>query len=699
MKEKIKIALVGNPNSGKSSLFNALTGLNQKVGNFPGVTVDKKTGLIYIYGHKIELIDLPGTYSIYPRALDEEVTFEVLCDPNNEAHPDVVVIVADATNLRRNLLFITQVIDLKIPVVLAINMIDVAAKQGILINYARLEEMLGVKVVPISARLKTNLPALKTAMVSSFEKIPEDTINFNQYAPEMLAEIRGLVKTNSDYAAFQLILNLEKYAGISEFKKSLFQKIRDEHEVAFNEIRAKETLDRYSHISGIMRETFQRTQEPKATSITKKIDKWVCHPIYGYIIFLGMLTIVFQAIFSLANYPMELIENVFNFMSNWVKNTFPPGMFTDLVANGIIAGLSGVIIFLPQIVLLFAFLTILEDTGYMARVSFLMDKIMRRFGMNGKSIVPLISGFACAVPSIMATRNISSWKERILTIMVVPLMSCSARLPVYTLLISLVIPTEKIWGFISIQGLILLGFYVLGFIAAIGASFVMSKIIKERNTSVFMLEMPSYHSPRWQNIGLTLVEKSKAFVFEAGKVIIAVSVILWALSSFAPGNRMEEIEAKYAQFESNDTINVAALIQKEQLEASYAGIIGRFIEPSIEPLGFDWKIGIALVTSFAAREVFVGTMATIYSVGNDELDVSRLTDRLKAEVNPKTGEPLYNLATAFSLMIFYAFAMQCMSTMAVTLRETKSWKWTLIQTGYMTGLAYVASWVVYNLLR
>jgi ferrous iron transport protein B len=328
-----------------------------------------------------------------------------------------------------------------------------------------------------------------------------------------------------------------------------------------------------------------------------------------------------------------------------------------------------------------------------------MDKIMRRFGMNGKSIVPLISGFACAVPSIMATRNISSWKERILTIMVVPLMSCSARLPVYTLLISLVIPTEKIWGFISIQGLILLGFYVLGFIAAIGASFVMSKIIKERNTSVFMLEMPSYHSPRWQNIGLTLVEKSKAFVFEAGKVIIAVSVILWALASFAPGNRMEEIEAKYVGIESNDTLNVDALIQKEQLEASYAGIIGRFIEPSIEPLGFDWKIGIALVTSFAAREVFVGTMATIYSVGNDELDVSRLTDRLKAEVNPKTGEPLYNLATAFSLMIFYAFAMQCMSTMAVTLRETKSWKWTLLQTGYMTGLAYVASWVVYNLLR
>lgn len=702
-KTTLKVALVGNPNSGKSTLFNALTGLNQKTGNFPGVTVDKKSGFSKLNSTvTAEFIDLPGTYSLYPKSLDERVAFEVLCNKENVDHPDVTIIVADASNLKRNLFLVSQIIDLKIPVILALNMMDMVEKEGDVIDTIRLSEKLGVKVVGISARNKEGVEVLKQALLQPLSVPQYDFIDIKKIAPEAIEKVKSVIKVKSDFSAFQIVTNLSDISFLHN--KEMQIKITDVLNTLIidsNKLQSLESVERYKVINRIVEECITHKSAIKTESFTQKLDGILTHRILGYAIFLIVLFFIFQTIFFLAAFPMEWIESLFIAISQITANILPQGELSNLIVNGIIAGLSGVVVFVPQIALLFAFIAILEDTGYMARVSFIMDKLMRKFGLNGRSVIPLISGVACAVPAIMSARTISSWKERIITIMVTPLMSCSARLPVYTLLISLVVPQDKTLGFFNYQGLILMALYLIGFIAAIGAAWILKWILKAREKSYFIMELPVYRTPQWRTVGLTIFDKVKMFLFDAGKIIVAISIILWFLSAHAPGNKFEEVEKKYQDYSFRGDLNqneLDAKIASEKLEVSYAGMLGKSIEPAIKPLGFDWKIGISLVTSFAAREVFVGTMATIYSAGNTD-NTQTIREKMQAEKDPETGKPKYSIAVGFSLMIFYAFAMQCMSTLAVVYRETKSWKWPTIQFFFMGALAYVSSFIVYQLLK
>ena len=702
-KPTLKVALVGNPNSGKSTLFNALTGLNQKTGNFPGVTVDKKSGFAKLSSTvTAEFVDLPGTYSLYPKSLDERVAFEVLCNQKNADHPDVTIIVADASNLKRNLFLVSQIIDLKIPVILALNMMDMVEKDGDVIDAIRLSEKLGVKVVGISARNKDGVEVLKQALLHPLSVPQYDFIDIKKIAPEAIERVKSVVKVKSDFAAFQIINNLSDINYLQDKETQI--KVTDALNTLIidtNKLQSLESVERYKVINRIVEECITHKSAIKTESFTQKLDGVLTHRIWGYAIFLVVLFFIFQTIFFLAAFPMEWIESLFVFISEATANVLPEGEVSNLLVNGIIAGLSGVVVFVPQIALLFTFIAILEDTGYMARVSFIMDKLMRKFGLNGRSVIPLISGVACAVPAIMSARTISSWKERIITIFVTPLMSCSARLPVYTLLISLVVPQDKNSGFFNYQGLILMALYLIGFIAAIGAAWVMKWILRAKEKSYFIMELPVYRSPQWRTVGLTIYDKVKLFLFDAGKIIVAISIILWFLTSHAPGNKFEGIEKKYQDYSFRADMNqqeIDAKIASEKLEVSYAGMLGKSIEPTIKPLGFDWKIGISLITSFAAREVFVGTMATIYSAGNTD-NTQSIREKMQAEKDPETGKPKYSIAVGFSLMIFYAFAMQCMSTLAVVYRETKSWKWPTIQFFFMGALAYVSSFIVYQLLK
>lgn len=711
-----KIALIGNPNSGKSTLFNALTGLHQKTGNFPGVTVDKKTANVkYKAGgqdFEFHYTDLPGTYSLYPKSLDEEVATRVLTEPGNADYPDLVVVVADATNLKRSLFLAGQIIDLNMPCVLVLNMMDDAEKAGFHIDTDRLANRLGVRVIGVSAREKKGIDALEKILAGEITEPAYRFIDPSSIAVAAVKLVKGDDERMKEYQA------LHKAHRLFETDPEWRQKL-DAVGFAPSAAQAEESLLRYSIIGQHL--AVCTGEKVKRPPLTKKLDRLLTHRIGGYVIFLLLMTAVFQSIFYLAKWPMEWIESGFAMLQGWCSEHLPAGMLTDLFVNGILAGLSGVVVFIPQIALLFFFIALLEDSGYMARVSFIMDRLMRRVGLHGRSVVPLISGMACAVPAIMSTRTISNWKERIITIMVTPLMSCSARLPVYTLLISLVIPDRMVGGIFHLQGLVLMGLYLLGFFMAIISSWVISKIVKVRERSWFIMELPVYRMPKWSNVFYTIYEKVKVFLFDAGKVILAISVVLWVLASFGPGKEFQDVQTHIASLEQKtqqlgmnqlpDTMTVGQLadwkeklvaekkhFESKKLELSYAGHLGKIIEPVIRPLGYDWKMGISLITSLAAREVFVGTMATIYGAGDEE-NVEPIRERMRKEKDPETGKPVYSLAAGISLMIFYAFAMQCMSTIAVVRRETKSWKWPLIQFTYMGVLAWVASFVVFELLK
>jgi ferrous iron transport protein B len=703
-KHIIHIALVGNPNSGKTSLFNALTGMNQRVGNFPGVTVDKKTGMTSISDSTSgNIIDLPGTYSLYPKRLDEWVSYRVLLGQDKEISADLFVVVVDASNLKRNLLFCSQIIDLKQPVVVALTMVDLARKKGIQVNLPELERELGVPVVSVNPRKNKGITQLKKTIeqtAADLYKVPAmDFIDNKEMAAAPIEDLKKIVPHASDYSAIHYLINHEEF-DLEHATQEAIESIEREHNFNPTKTQATEILKRYSRIKHIMKVAVSEPDPMQQTILTDRLDNILLDRRWGYLILLAVLFILFQSVFWLAQYPMTWIEMGFSSLSSWLSSALAEGWWSNLLINGIIAGLSGILIFVPQIMILFGLITLLEDSGYMARISFLTDRLMRTVGLNGKSVMPLISGFACAVPAIMSARSIENKKERLLTILITPLMSCSARLPVYTILIGLVIPNKYLLGFFGVQALVMMGLYLLGLLMALLVSYIAKWFIKSRERSFFILELPTYRSPRLKNVGQTMVNKAKIFVTDAGKIIMVISLILWGLSNFGPAKRMAEVERNYQAAlaaHAKPAVDIEVDHNAARLENSFAGILGTSIEPAIKPLGYDWKIGIALITSFAAREVFVGTMATLYSVGNQDEDML-LRDKLHA-AKKEDGTPLFTIATGISLMLFYLFAMQCMSTLAIVKRETKSWKWPAIQFVYMTGLAYVMSLIAYQLLK
>ena len=692
------IALVGNPNSGKSSLFNALTGLNQKVGNFPGVTVDKKTGLCKLSDQQtLTILDLPGTYSLYPKSADEQVTYEVLLNAKNEEKPDLVVVVADASNLKRNLLFCSQIIDLRIPVVVALTMMDIAKNKGLQIDVAALQEAIGVPIVVINPRKHKGVSLLKQTIQAQLTQTPKAVkriIDADALSCVWLREIEQFCATSSCYAALHIACNYQELWFLNAAQRIRLAALLDEVKFQKSKIQAEEILLRYQHINKIMALCVHENTPAKRREFTEQIDKVLLHPIAGNAILLLVLFLLFQSIFWLANYPMQWVESLFAMLSGFLNEHMVANTFSDLVINGLIAGIGGIVIFIPQIMILFGFITLLEDTGYMARISFLTDRLMRSVGLNGRSVMPLISGMACAVPAIMSARTIQNKKERLITILVTPLMSCSARLPVYTILISLVIPNKTYLSIFNLQGLVLMALYLLGFVMALLVSKVLAIAIKVKERSYFLMEMPIYRAPRWTNIGITMIEKAKVFVLDAGKVILVISLLLWFLASYGPSASMHQV-AQEKEFPAQQD-SIQHVMATKKLAHSYVGILGKTIEPLIQPLGFDWKIGIALITSFAAREVFVGTMATLYSVG-EEIGTSTLEQKMQLATH-NNGMPVYTLASGVALLLFYVFAMQCMSTLAVVKRETQSWKYPIFQLLYMSAIAYAAAWIAYTLL-
>lgn len=698
-----RIALVGNPNSGKSSIFNQLTGLNQKIGNFPGVTVEKRTGSCVLDdGSVVDIIDLPGIYSIYPRSLDEKIVSEALLDHHSENSPDKVVVIADATNLKRSLLLLTQIVDMGLPTALALNMMDLANKAGLSYDLLKLANKLDVEVVPINARKGIGIKELKKTFLSSSSRSYQPFLPVWNEAMPAVKEIRDQLGVDNDYEAYLFLEQPQSLGFLSQGDQAIVADVRKRYDFFPGKFQGAEIIQRYKVIQDLLNEVTLKPADSSWKKYSRKLDQILTHKIFGYVIFFGILFLIFQSIFTWATIPMDWIDLLFANLSSYIKAVLPEGPLTSLLAEGIVPGIGGIVIFIPQIAILFAFISILEETGYMARVVFLMDKLMRKFGLNGKSVVPLMSGVACAIPAVMSTRTIDNWKERTITIFITPLMSCSARLPVFTILIALVVPEESAFGIFNLQGVALMGLYLLGFAAALISAVVLKFLINAREKSYLIMELPTYRWPKWSNVGYTIMEKTKAFVFEAGKVILAISIVLWVLASYGPGNDMANAHENVIRETGNLRLTEEALQDKVaayKLEHSYAGVIGKAIEPLIKPLGYDWKIGIALITSFAAREVFVGTMATIYSIGSvDEEDSTTIKTRMKSEINPETGGPRFTPAVGFSLLIFYTFAMQCMSTLAVVYRETKGFKWPLLQLGYMTVLAYFSAFVVFQIL-
>ena len=699
MAKQFNVALIGNPNTGKTSVFNQLTGLNQKVGNYPGITVEKKQGICKLpRGVKAHILDLPGTYSLNASSLDENVVIELLLNKNDKDFPDVAVVVADVENLKRNLLLFTQIKDLGIPTILAINMADRMKRKAITVDLEKLEEKLKTKIALISSRKNHGFDELKELIANYRQVSTEPCMNASVIAPEYFDRLKKAFPNQELYKLWLVITQDVNFGKVERNTADLIATFQTESKSNLKRLQQKETIKRYQFINETLKETLV-VDTANAKDLRSRFDRVLTHKVWGYVIFFSILALIFQAIFDWSGYPMDLIDTTFSSLSEWIKAVMPAGDFTNLLAEGIIPGLGGIVIFIPQIAFLFFFIAILEESGYMSRVVFLMDRSMRRFGLSGKSVVPLVSGTACAIPAIMATRNIENWKERLITILVTPFTTCSARLPVYLIIISLVIPEQRVLGIFSLQGLTLMFLYLLGFASAIISAWLLDRFLKIQSKSFFVIEMPNYKVPLFKNVALTVVEKTKSFVVGAGKIIMAISVILWVLASYGPGdfNKAEQIVKQENINNSLSEEELDAQIASFKLEHSYIGILGKGIEPAVQPLGYDWKIGIAILSSFAAREVFVGTLATIYSVGSEEEET--IKNRMAAEVNPVLGTPLFNFASGISLLLFYAFAMQCMSTLAIVKKETNSWKWPMWQLLTMSAIAYIVALISYQILK
>ena len=699
MSKQINVALIGNPNTGKTSVFNALTGLNQKVGNYPGITVEKKQGICKLpRGVKAHIIDLPGTYSLNASSLDENVVIELLLNKNDKDFPDIAVVVTDVENLKRNLLLFTQIKDLEIPTILVINMADRMIYKGISLDIEYLEGKLNTKIALISTRKSEGIDNLKH-LISNYKEVSiEPCIDTTEIDKDYFENLKKAFPNQLLYKLWLVITQDVNFGKTDRNTIDAVANFKTKTKADLKRLQQKETIKRYQFINNAL-DKGQTIDLSQAKDLRIKLDRILTHKVWGYLIFGIILLSIFQAIYDWSSIPMDFIDGLFANLSEWTKTQLPSGAFTSLLAEGIIPGLGGIVIFIPQIAFLFLFIAVLEESGYMSRVVFLMDRIMRRFGLSGKSVVPLISGTACAIPAIMATRNIESWKERLITILVTPFTTCSARLPVYLIIIALVIPEGRIFG-LSFQALTLMLLYLIGFGTAILSAYILNKILKIKSKTFFVVEMPNYKLPLFKNVVLTVIEKTKSFVFGAGKIILAISIILWFLASYGPGeqfNNAEDIIKTKLAAQNLSENELQQKIASHKLEHSFIGITGRAIEPAIRPLGYDWKIGIAIVSSFAAREVFVGTLATIYSVGSD--DEATIKNRMAAEVNPVLGGPLFTFASGISLMLFYAFAMQCMSTLAIVKKETNSWKWPILQLVIMSAFAYMVALIAFQFLK
>ncbi|WP_166960298.1 ferrous iron transport protein B [Yeosuana marina] len=699
MSKQINVALIGNPNTGKTSVFNALTGLNQKVGNYPGITVEKKEGICKLpRGVKAHIIDLPGTYSLNASSLDENVVIELLLNKNDKDFPDVAVVVSDVENLKRNLLLYTQIKDLEIPTILVINMADRMDYKGISLDLNYLEERLKTKIALVSTRKKQGIDRLKSLITNYKELSINHCIDLSEIDKNYFENLKTAFPNQLLYKLWLVITQDVNFGKADRNEIDAVTNFKTKSKADLKRLQQKETIKRYQFINDVLKKG-QTIDIASAKDLRMQFDRIITHKIWGYLIFFVILLTIFQAIYDWSSVPMDFIDKTFAVLSEWTKTQLPKGAFTNLLAEGVIPGLGGIIIFIPQIAFLFLFISVLEESGYMSRVVFLMDRIMRRFGLSGKSIVPLISGTACAIPAIMATRNIESWKERLITILVTPFITCSARLPVYLIIISLVIPEGRIFG-LGYQALTLMFLYLIGFLAAIISAYILNRVLKIKSKTFFVVEMPNYKLPLIKNVAITVLEKTKAFVFGAGKIILAISIVLWFLASYGPGENFNDAETITKKEYANQNLSAEELHQKiasHKLEHSYIGLTGRAIEPAIRPLGYDWKIGIAIVSSFAAREVFVGTLATIYSVGSDQEET--IKNRMAGEINPILGGPLFNFASGISLLLFYAFAMQCMSTLAVVKKETNSWKWPALQLIIMSGFAYIVALIAFQVLK
>ncbi len=698
-KQNINVALIGNPNVGKTSVFNQLTGLNQQVGNYPGITVEKKVGFCKISNTiHANVVDLPGTYSLNASSADENVVIELLLNKNDKLFPDVIVVVSEVENLKRNLLLFTQIKDLEIPTILVINMIDRMKLKGISLDVPFLESQLKTKIVLVSSRKGVGIEELKNTITTYKTISTEPCLNASSIDDAYFDNLRKTFPNQSLYKLWLVITQDVNFVDLN--RKAIESNSFTKTDSEIKRLQQKETIKRYQFINDTLKIGL-KIDSSIATDFRSKLDRVLTHKFWGYLIFFFVLFGIFQSIFEWSKIPMDFIDRTFATLSTLANENLPPGAFTNLIAQGIIPGIGGILIFIPQITFLFLFISILEESGYMSRVVFLMDKIMRNFGLSGKSIVPLISGTACAIPAIMATRNIENWKERLITILVTPFTTCSARLPVYAIIIGLVIPDKRVFGFINMQGLTLMLLYLIGFGMAIFSAFVLNKVLKLKCKTFFVVEMPNYKLPMFKNVAINVVEKTKAFVFGAGKIILAISVVLWFLASNSPSEKFNDSEAIILSKTNNQGLSKTDLKNKVasyKLEHSYIGIMGKTIEPLISPLGYDWKIGVAIISSFAAREVFVGTLATIYSVGGSDNDET-IKDKMRAEINPATGEKIFNFASGISLLLFYAFAMQCASTLAVTKKETNSWKWPLGQLIFMSSFAYIVALIAYQILK